>query len=174
MLSPYITAGIVSLSEIKQVILTHHNPRNSLKLIRQLSWRDYFQSVYLSMGDKIFDSIKRPQEFTLFDEIPTTVLEAKTGIKAVDSAITNFTKLAICTITNECGQLCWFVILLEQNGRLVQLGCIIIYSMEIWLPIHSSGNGWQKLFLLKNTLLIKKTSTNAVVAKISSLEQFWI
>jgi deoxyribodipyrimidine photo-lyase len=88
LLSPYITAGIISLAEVKKVIQNKHNPRNSLKLIQELSWRDYFQSVYSSMGDKIFDSIKSEQVFADFDEIPTSILEAKTGIKVIDNAVT--------------------------------------------------------------------------------------
>ena len=88
MLSPYITAGIVSLTEIKSIVLKIHGLKNSLKLVQELAWRDYFQSVHLSLGDEIFKSIKREQEFALFDEIPTTILEAKTGIKVIDNAVT--------------------------------------------------------------------------------------
>lgn len=88
MLSPYITAGIISLAKIKSVILQKHSLQNSMKLIQELSWRDYFQSVHLSMGDEIFKSIKREQEFGLFDEIPTAILEAKTEIKVIDNAVT--------------------------------------------------------------------------------------
>jgi deoxyribodipyrimidine photolyase len=92
MLSPYITAGIISLSEIKSVVLQKHDMRNSLKLIQELAWRDYFKSVQSILGDKIFQSIKSEQAFAEFDEIPTSILEAKTGIEVIDNAVTKLYK----------------------------------------------------------------------------------
>ena len=88
MLSPYITAGVISLVQIKAKILEKHSLDNSYKLIQELAWRDYFQSVYLSLGQKIFTSIKNEQDFALSDKIPTSILEAKTGIKVIDNAVT--------------------------------------------------------------------------------------
>ncbi|MBC7472276.1 MAG: hypothetical protein H7196_03400 [candidate division SR1 bacterium] len=93
LLSPYITCGAISLTEIKNLILSKNGSRESSKLIQELAWRDYFQSVYLNMGDEIFKSIKREQDFSKFDQIPTTILEAKTGIKVIDNAVTKLYKI---------------------------------------------------------------------------------
>lgn len=87
MLSPYITAGVISLTEIKNTILSKNNSQTSGKLIQELSWRDYFQSVLLAKGDEIFSSIKREQDFGIYDDMPTVILEAKTGIKVIDNAV---------------------------------------------------------------------------------------
>jgi deoxyribodipyrimidine photo-lyase len=88
MLSPYITAGVISLTEIKDKILSQNSIQISFKLIQELAWRDYFQSVLRSLGDETFKSIKREQEFAQYVEMPTAVLEAKTGIEVIDKAVT--------------------------------------------------------------------------------------
>jgi deoxyribodipyrimidine photo-lyase len=88
MLSPYITAGVVSLTDIKNQILSQNSIQTSFKLIQELAWRDYFQSVLRSLGHGTFKSIKREQEFAQYNDMPTAVLEAKTGIKVIDKAVT--------------------------------------------------------------------------------------
>jgi deoxyribodipyrimidine photo-lyase len=87
-LSPYITAGVVSLTEIKDEILSKNNIQSSGKLIQELAWRDYFHSVLRSLGDEAFISIKREQDFGAYHNMPTSILEAKTGIKVIDNAVT--------------------------------------------------------------------------------------
>jgi deoxyribodipyrimidine photo-lyase len=87
MLSPYITCGTISLTDIKHVIQSKTNKPASTKLVQELAWRDYFQSVQLFMKDDIFKSIKRGQDFAVSDDIPTAILEGKTGIKIIDNAV---------------------------------------------------------------------------------------
>lgn len=87
-LSPYITCGTISLTQIKNSILGKNGSRESSKLIQELAWRDYFQSVYLNLGNDIFKSIKREQDFGKQDQMPIAILEAKTGIKVMDNAVT--------------------------------------------------------------------------------------
>ena len=86
-LSPYITAGVISLTEIKNQILSKNGARESSKLIQELAWRDYFQSVHLSIGGDIFKSIKREQDFGQYQDMPTAILEGKTGVRIIDKAI---------------------------------------------------------------------------------------
>ncbi len=86
-LSPYITCGSLSLNEIKNSILSKNKLADSMKLIQELAWRDFFQSVYLSLRKDIFKSIKREQEFSVSNIMPVAILEAKTGIKIIDNAI---------------------------------------------------------------------------------------
>jgi len=87
MLSPYITAGVISLTEIKNLILSKNSSQSASKLIQELAWRDYFQSVLLALRDDAFKSIKREQDFGQYDHIPTAILEAKTNIKVIDNAV---------------------------------------------------------------------------------------
>jgi deoxyribodipyrimidine photo-lyase len=86
-LSPYISCGILSLNEIRYSLLGKNKLVDCYKLVQELAWRDYFQSVYLNLGDGIFKSIKNNQEFGDFDTIPNAILEARTGISTIDKAI---------------------------------------------------------------------------------------
>jgi deoxyribodipyrimidine photo-lyase len=86
-LSLYITSGTITLNEIRSIILKKHSPRNSLKLIQELAWRDFFQSVHLSKGDQIFDDLKSVQQNVISGDMPKAILEANTGITAIDNAI---------------------------------------------------------------------------------------
>ncbi|MGL4757715.1 MAG: FAD-binding domain-containing protein [Patescibacteria group bacterium] len=86
-LSPYINLGVVTLPEVKRISLEKTSLARSTKWIQELSWRDFFVSVYQAKGNDIFDSIKNPQEEVISDKIPKAILEAKTGIEIIDSAI---------------------------------------------------------------------------------------
>lgn len=87
MLSPYITAGVVTLNEIKYMVLNKNKLNNSYKLIQELAWRDFFQSVYLSKKNDIFEDLKNQQIGIVSDQMPKSILEANTGITAIDDAI---------------------------------------------------------------------------------------
>jgi deoxyribodipyrimidine photo-lyase len=86
-LSPYITSGIITLSQVKDIILSKHTFSKSYKLIQELAWRDFFQSVYLAKGEDIFLDLKSTQSNVISDELPQAILEANTGITAIDTAI---------------------------------------------------------------------------------------
>jgi deoxyribodipyrimidine photo-lyase len=86
-LSPYITSGVITLNEIRSRILAKNSPRSSLKLIQELAWRDFFQSVYLSKGEEIFQDLKSVQQCIVSEDMPKAILEATTGITAIDNAI---------------------------------------------------------------------------------------
>jgi deoxyribodipyrimidine photo-lyase len=86
-LSPYITSGIITLTEVKDIILRKHNLSNNYKLIQELAWRDFFQSVYLNKGEAIFSDLKSTQINIISDELPQAILDANTGITAIDNAI---------------------------------------------------------------------------------------
>jgi deoxyribodipyrimidine photo-lyase len=87
MLSPYITAGVITLNEIKYMVLAKNKLSNCYKLIQELAWRDFFQSVYISKKLEIFESIRHAQEGVVSNDLPKAILDANTGITAIDSAI---------------------------------------------------------------------------------------
>ncbi len=86
-LSEYLTRGFISLPRVQELILENNTKSSAFKLVSELSWREYFQHTWLIKGDKIFDYI-RPLDHEARQGIPTTVLSAKTGIKALDDGIT--------------------------------------------------------------------------------------
>lgn len=87
-LSPYISRGVIST---RQVLLHIYSlnlpPSHTEKLIQELAWRDYWQQVWLHKKDEIFQDLKSSQSPVANLGIPKAVIEAKTGIEAVDQAI---------------------------------------------------------------------------------------
>ncbi|MBD2662874.1 hypothetical protein B6N60_00387 [Richelia sinica FACHB-800] len=70
-LSPYIRYGVLSLREIRDYILEQvENKDDAAKLINELAWRDYWQRLYVKLGNNIWQD----QE------------EYKTGYQAKDYA----------------------------------------------------------------------------------------
>lgn len=57
------------------------------KLIQELAWRDYWQQVWIAKGDEIHTDLKNPQTPVFNHQIPKAIIDANTGIDAVDSAI---------------------------------------------------------------------------------------
>lgn len=88
-LSPYLTHGLLSLSEVYQAVNARHalNPKH--KLVFELGWRAYYRHVWAHLGDGIDQSLHAgllPHSAYLPD-IPLDVLEARTGIPAIDLAV---------------------------------------------------------------------------------------
>ncbi len=86
MLSPYLTHGVISLNQIKTSILARYKYNQVEKFIFELAWKEYFLRVWESKKDEIWTDLKQPQDCTN-KQIPTGVLEAKTGISAIDNTI---------------------------------------------------------------------------------------
>jgi deoxyribodipyrimidine photo-lyase len=86
-LSPYITAGVIILNQVKDVILSQSRLQSDYKMLQQLAWRDYFQSVYLSQNDKIFEDFKSSQSKVVSELLPKAILDGNTGILAIDRAV---------------------------------------------------------------------------------------
>ncbi len=85
-LSEYISRGMISLPEVRDIILEHNTPSSAWKLINELSWREYWQLVWQIRGDGIFEYI-RPLTSEIRLGIPEAVIDATTGIAALDSGI---------------------------------------------------------------------------------------
>ena len=87
-LSPYISRGVISLRQIKETILARgFRPGKTEKLLQELAWREYFQRVWQAMGNLIEADLKQPQQDVAHNKIPNALLNATTGIEAVDEAI---------------------------------------------------------------------------------------
>lgn len=86
-LSPYISRGVISLLEIKKSILKKYKPLQVEKLLQELAWREYWQRVWESIGDKIFIDIKQPQPNVVHTNILAAIENATTGIMAIDESI---------------------------------------------------------------------------------------
>lgn len=87
-LSPYISRGVISTREVFDTMLAKGiAPAQMESFIKELAWRDYFQQVWIALGDEIQNDIKRPQPDASSKGIPKALLHATTGIEAIDNNI---------------------------------------------------------------------------------------
>lgn len=92
-LSPYISRGAISTKQVLQAVLNKgYAPRQMEKFIQELAWRDYWQQLWKAKGNSIHTDLKRPQPQVVNYGIPTAIIDAKTGIEALDTAIISFYK----------------------------------------------------------------------------------
>lgn len=88
-LSPYLTHGVISTKDVLERILERYTFKEAEKFIFELAWRDFFQSVYRWHGEAIHQDLKHKQSPVSSFDLPQAVLEAQTGIKMLDEAITD-------------------------------------------------------------------------------------
>ena len=92
-LSPYISRGVISTKFIMEHILDKgHDPARIEKFIQELAWRDYWQQIWVAKGDAINSDLKRKQSQVSNTAIPRAIIEAGTGITAIDNGIQEFYK----------------------------------------------------------------------------------
>ncbi|MBE9006000.1 deoxyribodipyrimidine photo-lyase [Fortiea sp. LEGE XX443] len=89
-LSPYIRYGVLSLAEIRHYVLDNvKHPDDATKLINELGWRDYWQRLYVKLGNGIWQDQEEyktgytPQEYAT--ELPQDIKEGSTGRVCIDS-----------------------------------------------------------------------------------------
>lgn len=87
-LSPYISRGVISTKQVLNILLAKGFALEQIeKFIQELAWREYFQRVWQQLGDDMFDDIRRSNTGTRHRQIPSALMNAKTGIQAIDKGI---------------------------------------------------------------------------------------
>lgn len=96
-LSPFITHGVMSLSEVRDAVLSRvADPVAAEKMVQQLAWRDYWQRLYTSLGAAIWDDQEdyktgfAPSDYA--DDLPGDIARAQTGVAAIDHFVTQLTQ----------------------------------------------------------------------------------
>lgn len=90
-LSPYLSRGVISTRQVYHSVLKRgFEPSTIEKFIQELAWRDYWQQIWVEKKSQINQDIKRPQPQVENHEMPCAILEASTGIQAIDEAIDAF------------------------------------------------------------------------------------
>ena len=85
-LSPYISRGVISTNQVLNYILEKgYRLENMESFVKELCWRDYFQRV--AQHKNVTFEIKNPQSPVFSKSFPKAVLEAQTGILAIDQSI---------------------------------------------------------------------------------------
>lgn len=89
-LSPYISRGFITLPMIRDSVLSKgYSLAEAEKFLQELCWREYFQRVWWKLGEHINLDIRHTQEAVSNHEMVIAIIEAKTGIKAIDDQIMN-------------------------------------------------------------------------------------
>ncbi len=91
-LSPYITHGLISTAQVARLVAEEYELDFGDKLVFELAWREFFHHVWSradSGGDAILADMRAANLWTgrYAHAVPTDVLEARTGVRAVDCAV---------------------------------------------------------------------------------------
>lgn len=91
-LSPYISHGVLTIADVRDVVLSKVDRRGDAeKLIQQLAWRDYWQRLYADLGERIWDDLEdyktgfSPSDYAA--ELPDDIRRGETGVAAMDHFI---------------------------------------------------------------------------------------
>ncbi|MDN3643760.1 FAD-binding domain-containing protein [Lutimonas halocynthiae] len=92
-LSPYISRGVISTKFVfTQLIERGFHADRIEKFIQELAWRDYWQQVWIHKGDAINTDLKNIQNPVTNVSISKGIIDANTGVDAIDKAILSFYK----------------------------------------------------------------------------------
>ena len=88
-LSPYITHGLISLTEVLAGVTAKHPLDVQHKFVFELGWREYFRHVWAFQGDNIFESLREgllPQA-SYSAQLPADIRQAASGVPVIDMAV---------------------------------------------------------------------------------------
>lgn len=89
-LSPYISRGVISTKYVLETVLKKNYKFMEIeRFVQELAWREYFQNVWSAAGDGIDDDFKQPQTDVGNSRMPSAIINAETGIEAIDRGINN-------------------------------------------------------------------------------------
>jgi deoxyribodipyrimidine photo-lyase len=118
-LSPYISRGLISTRQVADIVLAKGYPAEKIEsLLKELAWRDYFQQVWIEKGDSIDNDLKQLQLNVTNKQIPDAIINARTGIHAVDTGIVqlqetgymhNHMRMYVASIACNIGNSHWYL-----------------------------------------------------------------
>ncbi|MEB3329339.1 MAG: FAD-binding domain-containing protein [Candidatus Sericytochromatia bacterium] len=87
-LSPWITHGFVTAREVLAELAPRFDLTPADKLVMELGWREYWHHVWGHVGERILADLRPPVYAGRYaSEVPADVLEARSGVPAVDVAV---------------------------------------------------------------------------------------
>lgn len=92
-LSPHLSRGVISTSMILESLQNRGFQWHEVeKLVQELAWRDYYQNVWTAKGNELFEDIKNAQFPVNNNAISEAIINATTGISAIDTGINTLYK----------------------------------------------------------------------------------
>jgi deoxyribodipyrimidine photo-lyase len=88
-LSPYITHGLVSLTDVLAGMAARHELAVQHKFVYELGWRAYFRHVWHHRGEGILRSLHDAPlpDAAYATELPADIRQGNTGVPAIDQAV---------------------------------------------------------------------------------------
>ncbi|MFM1772237.1 MAG: hypothetical protein RLZZ71_1379 [Bacteroidota bacterium] len=116
-LSPYISRGLISTQFIANYFFKKGYAINEMEsFLQELVWRDYWQQIWIQRGEGINEDIRQPQPRAERDGIPSSIIQHKTGIDAIDKSIRDFynsgylhnhLRMYIASLATNVGRCAW-------------------------------------------------------------------
>ena len=116
-LSPYISRGVISTKMVLDAVLAKGYPLAEIEsFVKELAWRDYFQRM--GQVRNLENEIKFPQTEVEHREIPLSIVNAQTGIHALDRAMEelyehgymhNHLRMYTAAVVTNIGKAHWFL-----------------------------------------------------------------
>ncbi|GAB4209259.1 MAG: hypothetical protein Fur0019_15900 [Tibeticola sp.] len=88
-LSPYLTHGLLDLTETVHTLRARHHLARTHKLVQELGWRAYFHHTWRHRGEAIFHDLHPgPLPAAVYaDALPADLRHGATGVAAIDQAV---------------------------------------------------------------------------------------
>jgi deoxyribodipyrimidine photo-lyase len=87
-LGPYVSRGVISTRMVWVYLLARgHSFEEMFGFVQQLAWRDFFQRVWMGLGDGINEDIRRDQEGVKHTAVPAAIAAGTAGIDGIDVGI---------------------------------------------------------------------------------------
>jgi deoxyribodipyrimidine photo-lyase len=116
-LAPYISRGVISVKQVLANIVNNgFAVKDAEKLIQELAWREYYQRIWQSKNDLIWQDLKQDQDHVVHHNMIAALHSAQTGIEIIDAAIHqlyqsgylhNHIRMYVASIACNIGQAYW-------------------------------------------------------------------
>ena len=87
-LGPYVSRGVISTRMVwAYLLVSGHSFEEMFGFVQQLAWRDFFQRVWMGLGDGINGDIRGEQEGVKHTAVPAAIAAGTAGIDGIDVGI---------------------------------------------------------------------------------------
>ncbi len=90
-LSAYLRHGVLDLAEVRDAALDKAGEKAAWKFVNELAWRDYWQRLYDSIGDGVWEDREEPKTGHPAEsygaDLPKMLEEGRTGLACMDGFV---------------------------------------------------------------------------------------